>query len=71
MVLAEYTVTVTEDDVRFLEQVQRHYQLFAEATEKQGDKRATGIVRKQEFYAERMLERIRTPTDSEGEERSG
>ena len=54
----EYTVVVTEDDVRFLRLMLEHYRLFAEASERQGETRSAGIFRKQEFYAERFLLRI-------------
>ncbi|KKM61993.1 hypothetical protein LCGC14_1526170 [marine sediment metagenome] len=55
--MKDWTVTITEDDVHFVEQARRHYQVFVEATEGH-DERTAGIFRKQEFYAERFLLRI-------------
>lgn len=61
--MSEYTATVTDDDLRFLERTVEHYRLFAESAERQGEKRTAGIMRKQEFYGERMLKRIQDSAD--------
>ena len=56
----ERTVTITDADVRFVEQAKRHYEAFAEGAEIQGEERVAGIMRKQAFYAERFLLRLTT-----------
>jgi len=60
--VADRTVTITDDDVRFVEVALKHYRMFAEqAEEHRGDRdfeRAAGLMRAQEFYAERFLIRI-------------
>jgi len=55
----ERTVTITDDDVCFVETAREHYALFAEAAERQGEPRTVGTMRAQEFYAERFLLRLR------------
>ena len=52
------TVTITDDDVQFVRLAKQHYEVFAQVSEKQGEERTTGILRKQEFYAERFLLRL-------------
>ena len=54
----ERTVTITDDDVRFVERAKEHYAGFAEGAEKQGEARIAGILLKQAVYAERFLIRI-------------
>ncbi len=58
--MKEWTATITEDDLRFVELAKKHYELFADASERQGEVGANtaGIFRKQEFYAERFALRI-------------
>ncbi len=59
--MSERHVIVTDDDVRFVERAQAHYKLFAEASDRQGTEesaRTAGILRAQEFYAERLLLRL-------------
>ncbi len=52
-------VTITDDDVRFVELALEHYRTFAKTCEKDGDlARTAGLFRKQEFYAERFLLRL-------------
>ena len=58
----ERTVTVTDDDVRFVEIALEHYTIFAEEAERQGMNEAAhtvGLLRKQQFYAERFLLRLK------------
>ncbi len=66
--MKEWTATITEDDLHFVEQAKRHYQVFAEALEHHGDDRTAGIFRKQEFYAERFLVRMGEPTEDNRDE---
>lgn len=58
--MKERTVTITDDDVRFVERARLDYKLFAEALERQGEGRgkAAGFMRSQEFHAERFLIRL-------------
>ena len=60
--MRERKVTITEDDVRFGENARADYKRFAEAFEKHGtthkEAQAAGLMRKQEFYAERFLLRL-------------
>lgn len=59
--MSERTVTVTDDDVLFVQKAMAHYGVFAEASERQGTEeaaRTAGVLRKQEFYAERFLLRL-------------
>jgi hypothetical protein len=65
--MTERTVTMTDDDVRFVEFAKEHYQVFAEAAERQHQDRTAGIMRRQEFHAERFLTRIYAARDSGGE----
>ena len=59
----EWTATITNADVRFVELAQKHYRIFAEQGEKAGEDRMAGLMRKQEFYAERFLVRISLPQE--------
>ena len=63
--MKEWTVTITDDDVRFVELARKHYKLFAETVEEQvgvaDSSRTAGVLRAQEFYAERFLLRITEP----------
>ncbi len=63
--MKEWTVTVTEDDLRFVEDAKQDYSVFAEASEKQGEAKATGFFRKREFYAERFALRIKAEGGAE------
>ena len=54
----EREVTITDDDVRFVEKARDHYKIFAEQAEKQREPGMAGLMRAQEFYAERFLLRI-------------
>ena len=56
--MREREVTITDDDVRFVELAQEHYKMFAEACEKDGLTQTAGLFRKQQFYAERFLLRL-------------
>jgi len=56
--MSERTVVITDDDVAFLDLAKVHYGLFAETAERQCEDRTAGILRKQEFYAERFLLRL-------------
>jgi len=59
--MSDRTVVITDDDVRFVKIAVEHYRVFAEASERQGTEesaRTAGVLRKQEFYAERFLLRI-------------
>ena len=56
--MSERRVTITEADVEFVRKAKRHYEIFAETADKQGDARVAGTFRAQEFYAERFLTRI-------------
>lgn len=58
----ERTVTITDDDVRFVARAKEHYKLFAEVMERAGETRSAGAMRAQEFYAERFLARIEEVT---------
>jgi len=62
----ERTVTITDRDVEFVRLAVQHYRVFVEASKRQEKvlddaKRTTGILRAQEFYAERFLVRLRAP----------
>ena len=57
-------VEITEEDIEFLRKAREHYKLFADAAERNSDPGTAGIMRKQEFYAERFWLRV---TQSEGE----
>ena len=63
----EWTATITNADVRFVEQAREHYKMLAEGVEKEGSdrqhQRTAGIMRAQEFYAERFLVRISPPQE--------
>lgn len=54
----EITVALTVEDVAFIRAARTHYRLFAEVSEKQGQPKTAGTLRSQEFYAERLLERV-------------
>ena len=56
--MSERRVTITDEDIEFLRVAREHYTMFAEASEKQGGPRVAGLLRKQEFYAERFLLRV-------------
>lgn len=55
----EWSVVVTQDDVRFIEKAKEHYDMFAETSQRQGEVKIAGLFLKQSFYAERLLLRIR------------
>jgi len=57
----ERTVTITDDDVRFVQRAMQDYRILAERMEKCDEARAAGLMRAQEFYAERFLVRLRAP----------
>lgn len=59
--MAERTVTVTDQDVAFVWLAREHYRVFAEAAEQQHEARTAGLMRAQEFYAERFLVRLEAP----------
>lgn len=65
----EHTVKVTDGDLQFLERVLEHYRLFAGTAERQGEKKTAGVFRKQEFHAERMLERLQAQTEETREQK--
>lgn len=54
----ERTVTITDQDVAFVRLAKKHYRLFAEASERQGEDRTAGLMRSQEFHAEIFLKRL-------------
>ena len=60
----ERTVTITDQDVEFVRLAVLHYRVFAEASERQerlgtaDAARTSGILRSQDFYAERFLSRL-------------
>ena len=56
--MGERQVTITDDDVRFVEEALKHYKIFAEGCDMQGEARTAGLMRAQEFYAERFLLRM-------------
>ena len=56
--MSERRVTITDEDVEFLRLAREHYKLFADAAERNSDPGTAGIMRKQEFYAERFLLRV-------------
>ena len=68
----ERTVTITDQDVEFVRLAVLHYRVFAEASERQerlgtaDAARTSGILRSQEFYAERFLLRIEPAEASHG-----
>ena len=57
--MSEFLVSLTVDDVAFVKLAVRHYAIFAEQGEKQGEDRMAGIMRAQEFRAEQFLIRIK------------
>lgn len=57
------TVELTPDDVRFVKQAVKHYEIFARVSEKQGEDGTAGILRAQEFHAEQLLGRITEASD--------
>ena len=59
---------LTSDDVEFMRLAFQHYRVFAEVAERQGDARTSGILRAQEFYAERILLRVEAQLPSPDEE---
>ena len=61
--MASELVEITEDDVEFLRKAREHYKLFADAAERNSDPQTAGIMRKQEFYADRFW--LRTQAESE------
>lgn len=61
--MAEHRVTITDDDLRFVKLAVQHYRVFAEASERQGEKRTSGILRRQEFHAEMMLNRVQAQVE--------
>ena len=61
--MTERRVTITDEDVEFLRLAREHYKLFADAAERNSDPQTAGIMRKQEFYAERFW--LRTQAESE------
>lgn len=60
--MREWAVTITDDDVRFVETARHDYRVLAEKLEQPGatpaEVRAAGYMRAQEFYAERFLSRL-------------
>lgn len=56
--LPELTVKMTVEDVGFVRAAQKHYRVFAEAAEENGDTKTAGVLRAQEFCAERLYARI-------------
>ena len=61
--MASKMVEITEEDIEFLRKAREHYKLFADAAERNSDPQTAGIMRKQEFYAERFW--LRTQAESE------
>lgn len=51
-------VRLTAEDISFVYLAVEHYELFAEASERQGESRSAGIFRGQEFHAEQFKGRI-------------
>ena len=62
---SERTVTITDDDVRFVEHAKADYEVFADALDRQGHAKSAGAMRKQIFYAERFLLRLTTEASDE------
>ena len=60
--MSDRQVTITDEDVEFLRLACKHYGMFADGSDMQGEDRIAGLMRKQEFYAERFLLRV---TESE------
>ncbi len=56
--MSDRQATITDDDIRFVERAREHYKLFAETCDRQGEERTAGLMRAQEFYAERFLLRL-------------
>jgi hypothetical protein len=56
--MSQRLVTITDDDVAFVRRALEHYKVFAEVSDKQGEERMSGVLRKQQFYAERFLIRL-------------
>ena len=61
--MSDRTVTITDDDVRFVTRAKEHYRVLAEAMERGDETRSAGLMRAQEFYAERFLIRIGAEVD--------
>ena len=55
---SDWRVTVTLDDLRFLQMVKQHYEVFAKAFERQDEKRTLGIMEVQKFHCEQLLLRV-------------
>ena len=56
--MSDRQVTITDEDVEFLRVAHKHYGILAGLGEKRGDDVTSGVMRKQEFYAERFLLRV-------------
>lgn len=58
--MSDHTISValTVDDVAFVRIAVKHYRIFAEASERQGDDVTAGEFRKQEFRGEQVYGRI-------------
>ena len=54
----EIVVSLTPDDVNFVRQAVKHYELFADVAERQGEDKTAGMMRAQEFHAQQFLKRI-------------
>lgn len=52
------TAEITAQDIEFVRLAGEHYRIFAEEADRQGEHRTAGLMRKQEFYAERFLARL-------------
>lgn len=53
-----HPVSLTAEDVAFVRLAIRHYRIFAEASERQGQDDTAGKMRAQEFHGEQFLARI-------------
>lgn len=54
----EWRVTITGEDLEFLRLAKKHYRVFAEGADRQGEDQVAGTCRTMEFRAEQFLNRV-------------
>lgn len=53
-----FATEITAQDVEFLQRVKGHFELCAGIFEKRGQTKEAGVMRREAFYAERILARV-------------
>ncbi len=56
--MSDILVAMTREDVSFVRLAIKHYEIFADVSEKQGEDSTAGKMRAQEFHGQQFLRRI-------------